>query len=94
MTVFELFHAIERTMDSESEREKVRNVIETKTVVPADTPVMRKAGRLHGALQNDGTPIGESDCIIAATGLIADEPILTRNVTHFERIDGLQVESY
>ncbi len=94
MTVFELYHGIERTVESETEREKVRNVIETKTIVSADAPVMRKAGRLHGELQNEGTPIGESDCIVAATGLVTDEPILTRNVSHFDRIDGLRVENY
>ena len=33
-------------------------------------------------------------CIIAATALLVDEPVVTRNGAHFERIDGLDAEIY
>ncbi len=34
------------------------------------------------------------DATIAATGIIRDEPVLTSDVEYFERIHGLDVESY
>jgi predicted nucleic acid-binding protein len=34
------------------------------------------------------------DCIIGATAALNDEPVVTRNTEHFDRIDGLRVETY
>ena len=55
---------------------------------------MRKAGRIAGELTNEGTPVGDGDVIIGATSLVVDEPVLTRNTDEFERMDGVDVETY
>ncbi|ELY95325.1 nucleic acid-binding protein [Natrialba chahannaoensis JCM 10990] len=91
---FELYHSIERVTDASTRRRQIENVLETKTVYPADSAVMKKAGRIDGRLAADGRAIGIGDTIIGATALIHEEPVLTRNVDHFERIDGLDIESY
>jgi predicted nucleic acid-binding protein len=93
MTLFELYYGIGRATDSDTEREQVEDVLASKPVHPADTAVMRKAGRLAGELGNDGTPIGDGDVIIGATADIVEEPVLTRNVEDFERLD-VAVETY
>ncbi|WP_415380416.1 type II toxin-antitoxin system VapC family toxin [Halosimplex sp. TS25] len=93
MTLFELYYGIARATDSTTEREKVEQVLESKPIHPADTAVMRKAGRLAGELQNDGTPVGDGDVIIGATGEVLEEPVLTRNVEDYERL-GVEIESY
>lgn len=93
MTLFELFYGIARAIDSEAERETVEQVLASKPVHPADSAVMQKAGRRAGELQNDGTPVGDGDVIIAATARIVEEPVLTRNVEDFERI-GVDVDTY
>ncbi len=94
MTVFELYHGIEKSMDSDDERRRVTDVIDTKPIYPADGAVMRKAGRIHGRLENRGEPIGEGDSVVAATAIVTDEPVVTRNVGHFERVEGVEVRSY
>lgn len=93
MTLFELYYGIARATDSEAERDTVKSVLASKPVFPADTVVMRKAGRLSGELQNQGTPVGDGDVIIGATADVVEEPVLTRNVEDFERL-GVDVESY
>ena len=93
MTLFELYDGVARAVDSAAERETVENVLASKPVHPADTAVMRKAGRLSGELANDGTPISDGDVIIGATADVVDEPVLTRNVDDFERL-GVSVETY
>lgn len=93
MTLFELYYGVARASDSPDERERVETVLESKPVHPADTAVMRKAGRLAGRLANDGTPVDDGDVIIAATADVVDEPVLTRNVDDFERL-GAAVETY
>ena len=94
MTVFELSYGIARSNQPERERRLVEDVLASKPVQPADTAVMRKAGRLAGTLSADGRPVGDSDAIIGATADVVDEPVLTRNVADFERLEDVSVETY
>jgi predicted nucleic acid-binding protein len=94
VTILELYEGVARAVDSTAERERVRDVIETRPVRSADRTVMAKAGRIGGELITEGMEIDREDCIIAATALIEERPVVTRNVSHFERIDGLDVRSY
>lgn len=94
MTLFELYYGVARPNLPESERGLVEEVLATKPVQPADTAVMRKAGRLAGELVNRGEPTDDGDIIIGATAEIVDEPVLTRNVEDFERMDTVEVETY
>lgn len=55
---------------------------------------MSIAGRLHGELAAAGDRIEQNDYIIGATALTEDEPVVTRNASHFERIDGVSVRTY
>ncbi len=55
---------------------------------------MRKAGKISGELISRGEEIDREDCIIGATALLNDEPVVTRNSDHFDRIEGLDVETY
>lgn len=55
---------------------------------------MRKAGKVSGTLISRGEEIDREDCIVGASALLNDEPVVTRNTEHFERIDGLDVETY
>jgi tRNA(fMet)-specific endonuclease VapC len=94
MTLFELYYGVARADTPEDERDAVENVLASKPVHPADAAVMRKAGRLAGELANDGRPVGDGDVIVGATALVVDEPVLTRNVDDFQRLDGVEVETY
>jgi len=94
MTLFELYYGVARSIRSEEERETVEEVLATKPAHPADTAVMRKAGRRAGELAADGEPMGDGDVIIGATAAVVEEPVLTRNADDFERMDDVEVETY
>lgn len=91
---FELYHSIERVNNPGERRRKIETVLESKPTCPAGDAIMKKAGRIDGHLTSDGRAIGIGDTVIAATALVNEEPVLTENVKHFERIDGLEIESY
>ncbi len=93
MTLFELYYGVARAERSGEERETVEAVLASKPIHPADTAVMRKAGRLSGELMNEGNAVGDGDVIIGATAAVVDEPVLTRNVEDFECLD-VDVETY
>lgn len=69
-------------------------VVQSKTVVSADEAIMSKAGRWYARLIQRSERIGERDCIIAATAMVLEEPVVTANAEHFDRIDDLEVWSY
>lgn len=51
-------------------------------------------GRAYRHLRDNGTLIGTNDLWIAATALAYDLPVLTRNVEHFTRVPGVDVQRY
>lgn len=93
ITVLELYEGFERNGQPERGR-RALGVLDTKHVVDADETVMRRAGQLSGGLIAEGRQIDREDCIIAATALLQNEPVVTRNVDHFDRIDALDVRTY
>lgn len=94
VTVLELYEGVARSGTPESKGEAILGVLDTKHVVSAGGTVMRKAGTLSGELIDDGRRIEREDCIVAATALLEDEPVVTRNRDHFERVPGLEVREY
>lgn len=95
MTLYELYWGVGYVDTPQRERDELDAVLETKEVYDVTPDVARKAGRIAGQLSASGTPLNDpGDEIIGATGVIHDEPVLTKNIDHFERIPGLEVESY
>jgi len=94
VSVLELYEAVPQLAVPEERQQKILDVLDTRHVVSADDRVMRKAGKISGELVSRGEEIDREDCIVGATALLVDEPVVTRNDDHFERIDGLDVETY
>jgi predicted nucleic acid-binding protein len=94
ITVLELYEAVPQLAVPEERQQQILDVLDTRHTVGADQTVMRKAGKISGQLISRGEQIDREDCLIGATGLLNDEPVVTRNSDHFERIDGLAVETY
>lgn len=94
VTVLELYEGVAQSQAPTEQTDRILDVLDTKHVVDADHTIMRKAGGLSGELITRGERIEREDCVIAATAVLNDEPVVTRNVDHFERVDGLDVRSY
>ena len=63
-------------------------------VLPSTAEVSWQHGRACRHLHDTGRQIGANDLWIAATGLAYGMPVVTRNVDHFRRVPGLDVERY
>lgn len=63
-------------------------------VLPSTAEVSWHYGRADRHLRDNGRGVGANDLWIAATGLAYGMPVVTRNVEHFRRVPGLEVESY
>jgi len=94
MTLQELYISVGASDLPERERRKIEYVVESRPIVPTTEEIARKAGRIDGRLRRQGERIDLGDATIGATGIVRDEPVVTGNPEHFQRIPGLDVESY
>ena len=95
MTLYELYWGVGYIDTPQQEKDAIDAVLETKEVYDVTPEIARKAGRIAGQLTSDGRPLNDpGDELIGATGVVHDEPVLTKNVDHFDRIPGLEVETY
>lgn len=70
-------------------------LVANKPIVPMDATIARRSGALEGQhlASNEKPNLGPSDAVVAATGLVHNEAVVT-NDGDFETVDGLRVELY
>jgi predicted nucleic acid-binding protein len=61
---------------------------------PFNDAVAWQAAVIFNDLRRRGLPTDENDLWIAATAVVADETLVTRNVRHFREIRGLRVVAH
>ncbi len=93
ITLFEIWKGAHRLLGT-PEQEKMQDIFDLLEVFLFDIPSAKEAGKIYSLLRKDGKMIQPEDCMIAGIAKTKNEPILTRNVKHFERIQGLKIEAY
>lgn len=72
----------------------VNAFLEVAHTAPWDAAAADAHGKLRAALRRAGTPIGDFDEMIAAHALALGAALVTDNVQHFRRVEGLTVENW
>lgn len=96
ISVVELTHGIyrARSEDAMARRQRyVDEVFRTLPVHPITFEIARLAGQIEGEQAAKGNVIAFEDLLIGATALHLGWEVVTLNVSHFERIPGLTVQS-
>ena len=93
ISLAELYEGVYYSRDSEGDEQDLNNFLRGVTVLGLDEAIVKIFGRERGRLRAAGTLIGDFDLLIAATALHQNLTLLTNNRSHFERIDGLRMES-
>jgi predicted nucleic acid-binding protein len=75
-------------------REKLDNFLTGFVFLVPDYDEIFRAANLDAELRRQGWEIGSADVWIAATALTRGLPVLTANLGHFTRVDGLEVIGY
>ncbi len=94
VSVLELWRGALRSVRQEQEKQKIQELLQSVVVYPFDEAVAKKAAEIEAFLAAQGELIDLEDIMIAATALISNETLLTRNDKHFKRVIGLNVETY
>lgn len=89
----ELYEGVYYSRDPEESGHKLNDFLDSVNIVGLDEETARLFGRERGRLRQAGAIIGDMDLLIAATALQYDLTLLSNNRRHFDRIDGLRIES-
>jgi len=65
--------------------------VEALNVLPLDRAAAERAADVRRKLERGGRPIGMGDSLIAGIALVHGLPLLTRNRSHFERVENLKL---
>lgn len=95
-TASELLHGLHRLKGIRRARSEafVERVLATLPVIPFDLAAARVHATLAAELRARGTPVGPHDLIIAATAVLHDDTVATRDLRSFARITGLDVMTW
>jgi predicted nucleic acid-binding protein len=90
----ELRVGVELSRKPVKEAEALTHLMSGLVVVYPDERFPLIYGRLLAAIERSNGTIAAMDLLIAATALMDDAPLVTRNVRDFSRVPGLRVLSY
>ncbi len=80
---------------SSSLADRVRGLLaHAITILPFDDAAAERYGSLRASLESEGKPLDEPDLRIAAIALSRSLILITGNVRHFERVDGLEIQNW
>jgi tRNA(fMet)-specific endonuclease VapC len=94
IVVYELETGVAKSKDAVRRRGQLDQLLQVVAVLPFGIEEAKAAARLRARLEQDGTPIGPMDTLIAGTALAHRAALVTRNVREFGRVPGLQVQDW
>ena len=94
ITCAELLYGVERRPAAAKLRRLVDGFLQIARVVPWDQPAALQHARVRHQLKLQGAPIGDFDEMIAGHALSMGAVLVTDNVKHFDRVEGLVLENW
>ncbi|MCL5877712.1 MAG: type II toxin-antitoxin system VapC family toxin [Candidatus Bathyarchaeota archaeon] len=90
---FELYYGAHKSKEPEKAITLTGQLISKLVVLPLTSKSAIKAGHIYAKLERQGTPIGLRDTLIGAIAQTRDFGVATKNLSHFQKIDGLRLVS-
>ena len=92
VVIGELYKGAYRSPARERHLENInQRVLPAVTVLPYDVATAKVYGKIRAQLEETGQMLADADLQIAATALYHRLELVTGNLRHFSRIDGLQI---
>ncbi|MGI0079371.1 MAG: type II toxin-antitoxin system VapC family toxin [Nitrososphaerales archaeon] len=90
ITTCELFEGAYGSEQPEKEVSRVKAIVHRIELLEFTLDVCERYGKLKSA----GRTIGDLDTLIASAALVYNEPLLTSNIEHFNRVPNLIVKDW
>ena len=94
ITMMELWRGALQSINQEKEKKKIQELLHSLLNYSFSEEEAKKSAEIEVELIKSGKLVDIEDIMIAGTALIKNEKILTRNIKHFNKIKGLDLEEY
>ncbi|MTJ09204.1 type II toxin-antitoxin system VapC family toxin [Anabaena sp. UHCC 0204] len=74
--------------------EKLELILDSIEILPLTHPIEEYYAEIRTYLEQQGTPIGGNDLLIAAHAISLNLTVITNNVREFSRVPNLKVENW
>jgi len=93
VTLAELLSGVAQSTKRTESESQLREFARGVQILGIDERIARAWGEQDARLSQAGTPIGDLDLFVASTALSHGLIVCTQNRKHFERVQGLKIES-
>lgn len=90
----ELLYGARRSQKAGANLQKLKRFFAPIKSLPFDDACAEQAGQIRAELENQGTPLGPMDLLIAATALHFGATLVSHNTSEFSRVAGLSLEDW
>lgn len=93
INVYELYKGVYYLQDQTRKRD-VEKFLDSVEVLELDRGAEEKGGKIYSDLRHQGKLINDADILIGAIAMVNESILVTNNLDHFRRIEGLQLEAW
>ena len=94
ISIFELFVGVTLSIKQDRVRNKINRILKGLPIISFDEDSAIEAGKIFAQKRKNGMLIDPEDSMIAGICSRRNEILITRNIKHFNDIEGLRIESY
>ncbi len=94
IVVFELQVGIAKSTSPTKRIQQLQQLLSQVNQVDFDRDMALSAAKIRAQLEQQGTPIGPMDILIAGTAIALQATLVTHNVGEFSRIPGLSIADW
>jgi len=94
VTFMELYYGVYESQKVTSNLAKIRTLEESLEIIPLGPELAGVFGRLKAQPESSGARLDDFDLAIAASALAYDLTLVTNNVKHFRRVEGLKLANW
>ena len=94
MVLGELLFGVAKSDNPQKNGSLLKTIMDALPVLHTNNQIMEIFAMQKAALLRRGEPVGDADTLIAATALAYDATLVTGNVRHFTRFEGLRIEDW
>ena len=94
ITLMELYYGANKSQKVSSNLAKIRTLEQSLEIIPVGVESVGIFGMLKAQLEMSGTCLDDFDLIVASCALAYNLTLVTNNVKHFKRIEGLKLTNW
>ena len=94
ITLMELYYGAYKSQKVTSNLAKIKNLENIMEIIPVGEEVAEIFGREKMRLEKEGIPLDDFDLVVGCCALAHNLTLVTNNIRHFKRIEGLQITNW